>query len=58
MALTPPSIDKRLLELTTKQNWEEIRPKTRQRTRIFRSKTVLFLTAGILLLTILIAVGY
>jgi hypothetical protein len=59
MSLTPPSIDKRLVELT--QHKLETTPpsqQTRQQTRIFRSKSVLFLSAGIVLLTVLIFVGH
>ncbi len=61
MSLTPPSIDKRLVELT-QRNLEQTRQQTRQETRqptsLMRSKSVLFLTAGIILLAVLIAVGH
>jgi hypothetical protein len=62
MSLTPPSIDKRLVELT-QQNLELARlqarqPAHRKQTRVIRSKSVLFLSAGILLLTVLIFVGH
>jgi hypothetical protein len=57
MSLTPPSIDKRLVELT-QHNLEQPRQPVRQQTRLIRSKSVLFLTAGIVLLAVLIAVGH
>ena len=61
MSLTPPSIDKRLVELTQQnlaQARQQTRQPTRQQPRLIRSKSVLFLTAGILLLMVLIAVGH
>ena len=59
MSLTPPSIDKRLVELT-QHKLEPARPTqpARQQTRLVRSKSVLFLSAGIVLLTVLIVVGH
>jgi len=62
MPLTdPPSIDKRLLALTQKnseQSRQQTLKQTRQQARLMRSKSLLVLTAGILLLTVLIAVGH
>jgi hypothetical protein len=61
MSLTPPSIDKRLVELTQRnleQTRQQTRQETRQQSRLMRSKSVLFLTAGIILLAVLIAVGH
>jgi len=65
MSLTPPSIDKRLVELTQRnleqtreQTRQETRQETRQRTRLMRSKSVIFLSAGIILLAVLIALGH
>lgn len=61
MSLTPPSIDKRLVELTQRnleQSRQQTRQETRQQTRIMRSKSVIFLSAGIILLAVLIAVGH
>ncbi len=59
MSLTPPSIDKRLVELT-QHKLEPTRPSQPacQQTRLVRSKSVLFLSAGIILLTVLIVVGH
>jgi hypothetical protein len=61
MALNPPSIDKRLVELT-QHNLEQTRQQSpqpnRQQSRLIQSKSVLFLTAGVVLLAVLIAVGH
>jgi hypothetical protein len=54
--LTPPSIDKRLVELRHQNIQQTLQP-TRQKPRFIRSKSLLFLTAGILLLMVLIVVG-
>ncbi len=61
MSLNPPSIDKRLVELTQRnleQTRQQTRQETRHQTRLMRSKSVVFLTAGIILLAVLITVGH